>query len=148
MQLSEYLGKTLEISLKNGNSIKGKVEEVNGCKLSFGGVWFNANDFVSIKEPKYNSTTYFSDSRFDEDGKRVELCEKCGEDLYRIEGLHLDNDGIRSSYYCDECSTIFACHAHGLVKHKVLKSPYSPDPDLKRDLINCCENVLKTLKKE
>jgi hypothetical protein len=42
-------------------------------------------------------------------------CNTCGGELYEIEGLRTDRDGIRNDKYCAECETRWGSRAHGLV---------------------------------
>jgi hypothetical protein len=51
-------------------------------------------------------------------------CPKCGEDVYRIKGLHHDREQMRDDCWCEDCKTMFSCHAHGLEKRLVLKDVY------------------------
>lgn len=41
-------------------------------------------------------------------------CKKCKGDLFRIEGLYTDRDGIRRDAYCPECHIRYGVRAHGL----------------------------------
>jgi ribosomal protein L37AE/L43A len=69
-------------------------------------------------------------------------CPKCGSQLYLIEGLHLDRDGIRRSWYCNTCKRVFATHASHLVTHAMLSS----DMTTPRNLRILLERMLQTLK--
>lgn len=54
----------------------------------------------------------------------VDTCPKCGERLYRVEGLCHDRDQMRENRWCEECKTMFSCHAHGFAARLVLKDFY------------------------
>lgn len=43
-------------------------------------------------------------------------CQYCGEDLYRIDGLHYDRDGIRDARFCATCGIVYGVHAAGYSK--------------------------------
>ena len=45
----------------------------------------------------------------------MSVCKKCHEDLYVIEGLYTDREGIRQDYYCPNCHIRYGSRSHGLV---------------------------------
>lgn len=55
---------------------------------------------------------------------KVDLCPKCGEEVYTVQGLHHDRDDMRNNRWCEACKTMFSCHAHGFVERLVLKDEY------------------------
>lgn len=53
------------------------------------------------------------------------LCKSCcGNKMAHIDNLHFDREGIRGSYFCWNCKTIFGCHAFGLVKKAAVMFVY------------------------
>ena len=47
-------------------------------------------------------------------------CPNCGEELFVIEGLHFDRDGIRNARYCADCHIVYGVHAAGFSIHAKL----------------------------
>ena len=51
-------------------------------------------------------------------------CPKCAEEMYRVEGLTSDSDGLRSNYWCEDCKIMYASYAEGYYARLVLKDKY------------------------
>jgi transcriptional regulator NrdR family protein len=53
-------------------------------------------------------------------------CPKCGEPLCIVQGCTEggDRDGIRNNRWCEQCKTMFACHAYGFSERLVLMDKY------------------------
>lgn len=60
--------------------------------------------------------------------RKPESCPECGEQLFIVQGCtEGDRDAMRNNRWCEECKTLFACHAHGLSKRLILMDEYRGD---------------------
>jgi len=70
---------------------------------------------------------------------KCSMCKKCGEELYRIECLYSDREGIRNDYYCPTCHIRYGSRSHGL---EVLATPFvKGDCEYKHECIFFAEQL-------
>lgn len=55
----------------------------------------------------------------------MDECPKCGEEMFTVEGLHNDRDGVRNDRWCENCLTMFSSHAHAFRERLVLKDRFA-----------------------
>ena len=70
-------------------------------------------------------------------------CLSCGEETFKIEGLHFDSDQMRSARFCNDCKIVYGVYAHGMVKEYILKDLY--DAPAKQRIIGYLYAAIKEL---
>ena len=80
--------------------------------------------------------------------KYVMKCPICKSEVYRVDGLSTENEGLRPDYWCEECKVMFTCTKAGLYKRLKLIDYYAPDAKNRfiRELESCINTMQKLVK--